>query len=64
MAHIQVPDTVLIATAFCIYNRYVDGLATRAPSDPDMYRENGRRLAEEGYVSSTAKLPAIEKKYA
>jgi uncharacterized peroxidase-related enzyme len=60
----EIHDTVLIAAAFCMYNRYVDGLATRAPSDPDMYRENGRRLAEEGYVSSTAKLPAIEKKYA
>jgi hypothetical protein len=28
-----------------------------------MYRENGRRLAEVGYVESTAQLPAIEKQY-
>jgi len=60
----EVHDTVLIAAAFCMYNRYVDGLATWAPSDANMYRENGRRLAEVGYVESTAQLPVIEKKYA
>ncbi len=27
-------DTVLIAAAFCMFNRYVDGLGTWAPSDP------------------------------
>ena len=27
-------DTVLIAAAFCMYNRYVDGLATWAPTNP------------------------------
>ena len=53
----EIHDTVLIAAAFCIYNRYVDGLATRAPDDPGLYRENGRRLAEEGYVNSTDALP-------
>jgi len=50
----EIHDTVLIAAAFCMYNRYVDGLATWAPIDADLYRENGRRLAEEGYVQSTA----------
>ena len=53
----EIHDTVLIAAAFCMYNRYVDGLATWAPDDPEMYRENGRRLAEEGYVNSTEHLP-------
>jgi uncharacterized peroxidase-related enzyme len=61
----EIHDAVLIAAAFCMYNRYVDGLATWAPSDPEMYRQNGRRLAEEGYVVSTAQLPAVgkEKEY-
>lgn len=27
-----------------------------APTDPEMYRENGKRLAEDGYLVSTAKL--------
>ena len=48
----EIHDTVLIAAAFCMYNRYVDGLATWAPDDPDVYRENGKRLAEEGYLDS------------
>jgi uncharacterized peroxidase-related enzyme len=59
----EIHDTVLIAAAFCMYNRYVDGLATWAPNDPQMYRENGRRLAEQGYVRSTDDLPAVEKEY-
>jgi len=54
----EIHDTVLIAAAFCMYNRYVDGLATWAPSDPEMYRENGKLLAEYGYVAATAKLVA------
>jgi hypothetical protein len=47
---------VLIAAAFCMYNRYVDGLATWAPGVLEMYRENGKRLAEQGYVHSTDHL--------
>jgi len=60
----ELHDTVLIAAAFCMYNRYVDGLATWAPTDPEIYRENGRRLAEEGYVRSTEHLPGMEGKCA
>ena len=50
---VEIHDTVLIAAAFCMYNRYVDGLATWAPSEPDAYRETAARLAREGYVEST-----------
>jgi uncharacterized peroxidase-related enzyme len=56
----EIHDAVLIAAAFCMYNRYVDGLATWAPTDPNLYRENGRRLAEDGYVLSTERLPVPE----
>jgi uncharacterized peroxidase-related enzyme len=49
----EIHDTVLIAAAFCMYNRYVDGLATWAPNDPEIHRQNGKRLAEEGYIAST-----------
>ena len=48
----EIHDTVLIAAAFCMYNRYVDGLATWAPDDPNVYRESGKRLGEEGYINS------------
>jgi uncharacterized peroxidase-related enzyme len=44
-------DTVLIAAAFCMFNRYVDGLGTWAPEDPADYEESGVRLAKEGYVN-------------
>lgn len=48
---LEVHDTVLIAAAFCMFNRYVDGLATFAPEDPDFYRARGALLAEKGYVA-------------
>ena len=51
---LEIHDTVLIAAAFCMYNRYVDGLATWQPRDPDMYREMGRHLAKEGYRQAAA----------
>jgi uncharacterized peroxidase-related enzyme len=54
----EIHDTVLIAAAFCMYNRYVDGLATWAPTDPAVYRENGKRLVEQGYAHSTDHLAA------
>jgi len=46
----EIHDTVLIAAAFCMYNRYVDGLATWQPREPEAYREMGKQLAHEGYV--------------
>lgn len=46
----EIHDTVLIAAAFSMFNRYVDGLATIAPEDPEAYREMGRRMAEVGYA--------------
>jgi uncharacterized peroxidase-related enzyme len=51
---LEIHDTVLIAAAFCMFNRYVDGLGTFAPDDPDMYRERAQKIAEEtGYASSS-----------
>ncbi len=46
----EIHDTVLIAAAFCMFNRYVDGLDTWQPTNPDDYREMGRTLAHVGYV--------------
>ncbi len=42
-------DTVLIAAAFCMFNRYVDGLATWTPTDSQMYAKMGERMARDGY---------------
>ena len=50
---LEIHDTVLIAAVFCMCNRYVDGLATRAPTDPAFYRARAAMLAEQGYATST-----------
>jgi len=56
---VEIHDAVLIAAAFCMYNRYVDGLATVQPRDEGMYRERGKIVARDGYVSvSKTYLPA------
>ena len=46
----EIHDTVLIAAAFCMYNRYVDGLATWAPQDRQFYVDRALRRAAEGYL--------------
>ena len=48
----EIHDTVLIAAAFCMYNRYVDGLGTFQPREPEAYREMGERMARQGYGKS------------
>ncbi len=48
---LDIHDTVLIAAAFCMYNRYVDGLATIQPDNPTLYRERGKIVARDGYVA-------------
>jgi uncharacterized peroxidase-related enzyme len=50
---LEIHDTVLIAAAFCMFNRYVDGLATWAPDDPDFYRQRAALVAEHGYAQAT-----------
>ena len=46
----EIHDTVLTAAAFCMYNRYVDGLATLTPTDDAAYHAMGERMARQGYV--------------
>src|ERR1700678_3792314 len=48
---LEIHDVVLIAAAFCMFNRYVDGLATWQPEDPEMYAKMGQHLATEGYLA-------------
>lgn len=46
----EIHDTVLIAAAFCMFNRYVDGLASFTPTNQEEYAEMGKRMAEKGYA--------------
>jgi uncharacterized peroxidase-related enzyme len=54
----EIHDTVLIAAAFCMYNRYVDGLATWAPQEQEAYIPMGAHMAHEGYINAPAQKPA------
>jgi uncharacterized peroxidase-related enzyme len=47
---VEIHDVVLIAAAFCMFNRYVDGLATLTPPNASDYDEMGRRMAQDGYL--------------
>jgi uncharacterized peroxidase-related enzyme len=47
---LEIHDTVLIAAAFCMFNRYVDGLGTVLPADPGRYAEQAKHIAATGYA--------------
>lgn len=53
----EIHDTVLIAAAFCMFNRYVDGLGTWAPPDREDYAATARMIVEQGYAATS---PPIE----
>lgn len=57
----EIHDTVLIAAAFCMFNRYVDGLATWAPDDPAFYRHRALKVAELGYRSEPTGYMPVDK---
>jgi len=57
---IEIHDTVLIAAAFCMYNRYVDGLATWQPDNDAMYDHMGEQRAREGYGTPPIKVSEME----
>ena len=47
---LEIHDTVLIAALFCLYNRYVDGLSTIAPTEPTFYKGLAERIVNHGYT--------------
>ncbi|MFE9657473.1 carboxymuconolactone decarboxylase family protein [Micromonospora sp. NPDC006431] len=49
---LEIHDAVLIAAAFCMYNRYVDGLGTWAPQDPAAYERSAAHIVAHGYGAS------------
>lgn len=54
---VEIHDTVLIAAAFCMFNRYVDGLGTVAPPTRADYEPMGHMIVEAGYAASTPPMP-------
>jgi uncharacterized peroxidase-related enzyme len=51
----DIHDAVAVAAAFCMYNRYVDGLGTKQAKTSD-YPAMGERLATKGYKFAPAPL--------
>jgi uncharacterized peroxidase-related enzyme len=49
---LEIHDTVLIAAAFCLFNRYVDGLATTLPEDPGGYAAMAELIVSTGYAAT------------
>ena len=47
----EIHDTDLIAAAFCMFNRYVDGLDTWQPRDGELYRQGAKRIVTLGYTA-------------
>lgn len=46
----DIHDAVLISSAFCMFNRYVDGLAAKSPPSGDpFYTDRAEKLAKDGY---------------
>ena len=54
---LDIHDTVLIAAAFCMFNRYVDGLGATTPDDPEFYEKVGEQRAREGYMTKSFLVP-------
>jgi len=49
---VEIHDSVLIAAVFCMFNRYVDGLATTAPDDPAVYAISAEVIVTHGYPAT------------
>ena len=54
----EIHDTVLIAAVFCMCNRYVDGLGTWAPEQPEIYRASAAEIVNRGYSAVTESATA------
>jgi uncharacterized peroxidase-related enzyme len=63
---IDIHDTVLIASMFCMFNRYVEGLRTEMPKDLGTFERRGKMMAVTGYQAPTPtnrKVPEEEAHY-
>jgi uncharacterized peroxidase-related enzyme len=55
----ELHDTVLIAGLFCLYNKYVDGLASVTPTDPAFYERLASILKSSGYLPSPNRYASL-----
>ena len=57
---LEIHDTVLIAALFCLYNKYVDGLASVTPTEPAFYDRLAGILKTSGYLPSPNRYAALK----
>ncbi|GAB3755702.1 carboxymuconolactone decarboxylase family protein [Spirosoma pomorum] len=57
----EIHDTVLLSALFCLYNKYVDGMATVAPADAGFYDILGERIVNRGYGRPPGGYPAPQR---
>ncbi len=55
----EIHDTVLIASLFCLYNKYVDGMSTITPTEQEYYEQLGHKIVDFGYNRRPQNLPKI-----
>jgi len=53
---LELHDTVLIAATFCMFNRYVDGLATWQPDDGESYETMAAHRVKTGYTVASLNI--------
>lgn len=56
---LEIHDTVLIAALFCLYNKYVDGLASVTPTEPTFYDRLAGILKNSGYLPSANRYATL-----
>jgi uncharacterized peroxidase-related enzyme len=56
---LEIHDTVLIAALFCLYNKYVDGLASVTPTEPAFYNRLANILKTSGYLPSANRYASL-----
>jgi uncharacterized peroxidase-related enzyme len=61
---LEIHDTVLIAALFCLYNKYVDGLASVTPANPEFYQKLGERIVHHGYSRQPDGFAEVKKQNA
>ncbi|MCR8558104.1 peroxidase-related enzyme [Mucilaginibacter sp. BJC16-A38] len=57
---LEIHDTVLIAALFCLYNKYVDGLASVTPTEPAFYTRLAGILKNSGYLPWENRYAALK----
>lgn len=51
ITEMEIHDTVLISSMFCMFNRYIDGLGLESTDTELSFKQRAKQIAENGYSS-------------